>query len=520
MRYLLRLYFFKKVGLSWLIFFFLCSVYLITTQGYIQSSDGMSAYLVTRSIAERGELSIGEERKGLGVRGPDGKYYSKFGIGLSLAALPLYYLGKLAVPLLKMEEEFVTIFSCSLLNIFITALTGTLIPHLGMLLGLGKSISVILSFAYGLGSLAWFYSSVFYSQPLISLLIVVALIFSLKCGGVWYGSILTGLCLGYAVIIRYETIILWPVFFLYRVFSKAQEKREVKDFIGDLILLSLPYLFFIGLSLGYNYLRYGSYVTTGYNLGRLFSGNPLSLFFHHFLSPGKGFFLYNPLFIFSLPGFYLFSKVRRNECFLFMLIVILYVAVYLKGRGWSVFAFGIRYFVQVIPLFTISLGFFIERFENKMWVKSVLVILFVLSAFIEISGLTVSPSRHYYKMRIKYGKEQMVPVIAYNVKEGLLVGQIIGMGEVLRTATEKERLQEMTTLALKRKSFLGEDDRYILQYGLTLNVPNFWWFYLSLYGFPREIVLSIMVLLILVILISSFGICRWLQNNDTLSGLR
>ena len=45
---------FEKCGVSCLIFFLLCSVYLITTQGYIQSSDGMSSYLTTRSIAEEG----------------------------------------------------------------------------------------------------------------------------------------------------------------------------------------------------------------------------------------------------------------------------------------------------------------------------------------------------------------------------------------------------------------------------------------------------------------------------------
>ena len=500
---------FERFGISWLIFFFLCSVYLITTQGYIQSSDGMSSYLVTRSIVERGNLSIGEERKGLGVEGPDGKYYSKFGIGLSFAAVPLYYLGKISAPFLQMDGDFVTIFSCSLLNVFIVALTGALIFQLGVLFGFEKCTAITLSIIYGLGSLAWFYSSVFYSQPLVSLLIVLALILSIKWRSVWYGSLLAGFSLGCAVITRYETIILLPVFFLYIVFMGMKEKRRTKDIILKLALLSLPFLFFVGLVLEYNYLRYGSYLSTGYNLAQLFTGNPLGRLFHHFFSPGKGFFLYNPLFVFSLPGLYFFYKKRRKEFLLFLLILALYVSFYVTIESWNVFAFGSRFMVPLIPLFVISLGFFFERFGNRGCMRNVFIFLFILSTFIEIAGLTVSPSRHYYKMRIKYGQEGMAPIIAHNFKEGLLVGQIFEVGEVLKNTIDKNKLQEMTGLALKRKSFLGEDDCFILKYGLTLNVPNFWWFYLYLYGFPPGIILFIIIVLISVIFICSFNLYRW-----------
>ena len=81
------------LGLACLLF----SVYLFTFSGRYHSSDEMSMLVATDSLARRGAWDIdllrwmGEQQ---GTIGPDGHLYSRKGIGTTLAAFPLTWLGQ------------------------------------------------------------------------------------------------------------------------------------------------------------------------------------------------------------------------------------------------------------------------------------------------------------------------------------------------------------------------------------------------------------------------------------------
>jgi hypothetical protein len=79
------------------LFALLLAVYLLAYSGEVQSSDELSMFCVTQSLATRGTTDTEAIRwMGLqpGTYGLDGRLYSKYGLGTSLAAVPLCALGR------------------------------------------------------------------------------------------------------------------------------------------------------------------------------------------------------------------------------------------------------------------------------------------------------------------------------------------------------------------------------------------------------------------------------------------
>ncbi len=74
---------------------FLFACYLLTYTGVLESSDGLSMFATTESIARRGEADANQLLwMGLqqGSFGPDGDLYSRKGVGMTLLAWPLVWL--------------------------------------------------------------------------------------------------------------------------------------------------------------------------------------------------------------------------------------------------------------------------------------------------------------------------------------------------------------------------------------------------------------------------------------------
>src|ERR671926_795037 len=65
---------------------------LLFQQGEITVSDGATMYRTDKSIVQHASLTI-PAHYGNGIKGVGGHYYSKYGLGLSLLALPPYLLG-------------------------------------------------------------------------------------------------------------------------------------------------------------------------------------------------------------------------------------------------------------------------------------------------------------------------------------------------------------------------------------------------------------------------------------------
>ena len=102
-------------------------------------------YEVTKSIAERFDLSIPEGSEG--ITGSDGRTYSLYGLGWSILAVPFYLSGKW----LGMPPENLVL----MLNPMAGAVCVTLVFLFSIALGYTRRSSLAVAIFYGLGSMAW-----------------------------------------------------------------------------------------------------------------------------------------------------------------------------------------------------------------------------------------------------------------------------------------------------------------------------------------------------------------------------
>ena len=138
------------------LFLFLLSVYMLTYSGTLHSSDGQAMFSVAESFVRRLDYDINQIRwMGLqqGSFGPDGNLYCRKGLGTSLVAIPLAWLG-LVVPFWGVVQ------TTMLLNVFVTALTGTVLFLYVRRLGYSQSTGGAIALIYGLGTMAWPYAKI------------------------------------------------------------------------------------------------------------------------------------------------------------------------------------------------------------------------------------------------------------------------------------------------------------------------------------------------------------------------
>jgi hypothetical protein len=128
---------------------FLLTAFLSVSSGIIASSDGVITFKVTEALVERGEITLSPivaENVPIGV---GGKPVSRFGLALSLAAAPLYLLGKLVC--LFTPEAFQSLAlkgSVSLTNAIVSALVCLLLFLTGKRLGYPDRVPLQLTMSF------------------------------------------------------------------------------------------------------------------------------------------------------------------------------------------------------------------------------------------------------------------------------------------------------------------------------------------------------------------------------------
>ncbi|MCC6629365.1 MAG: phospholipid carrier-dependent glycosyltransferase [Chloroflexi bacterium] len=201
----------------------LLAIYALTLSGDFMISDGEVVFQTTVALADRGELRLACN-PGLPqiVPGVGGQCFSKYGLGMPLLAAVAYRLGGWTAPLLAppgADPIALGHFGVSALNLVLTAATGALIYAMGRVWYDSRWLGLILALLYGLTTSAWPYSKVFFSEPLIAFLLVVAaaaLAHATPVGRLRAGWVaVAGAALGFAVLTKIATVVLVPLFVLY-----------------------------------------------------------------------------------------------------------------------------------------------------------------------------------------------------------------------------------------------------------------------------------------------------------------
>ncbi len=345
--------------------------YLLTFNGQFHSIDEFNLYAMTESLVQLGSTSVPQTNFAA--------YHNQVGeheIGFPIVAVPLYALAK--------NFKFLNnIYFVMLLNPFLVALSSALIYLIARELDYSASGSAFSAFAYGFGSLGWFYALSFYREPLVGFLLLVSIYGMLGWRNLGNRSLLYIGILALLLSPLVKVNILFSLPFLFLVARKRDQNWTWRTYVAVSAVLLGVFLLFQLLY----YWRTGGWwdylqilQTTPYQI--------LLRIYGQLLSPVKGLVFYMPIFVLAMFG--LWNMRRRHPfvttglglAFMALLGATSFYSVWYGGQSW-----GPRLLVPIIPIIMIPLAGLWDRLER--WPLRVLVLLlFLVSVSIQFAVAT------------------------------------------------------------------------------------------------------------------------------------
>ena len=490
----------SKTHLTLFLFFF--SVYVLTGQGSIQSADGKIMFLLTQAMVENHSVSFSEI---VSLSDTPGPQYSKYGLGMSVLAIPFYLFGKLLSFLLGIEASLATQFTVSMINAMLTALSCLMVFRIATeRFEFTLRIGLFLALGFGLSTIAWYYSEDFMSEPATTFFLLSAVYWVTGKDRATRDLLWAGTFLALAVSCRLAALVVIPGFIFYQwmVWAESAEK-DIKQLVMDLLRPAIPVVAVLMLIMIYNYLRFGGPLETGYEK---ISGRFLLGFFGILFSPGKSLFLFNPLTLFGCLASMFFLREQRKTALLFGWLIVSHLVLFSFWHSWQGgMSWGPRLMLVVLPYLILPIGFLLR--EHKQAVKIPVLLALVVGILIQLPSVTVNVARYYYEMSRDFGSLGHDQIL-FSPQYSQLLGQSKQVAVVFENLDDELQMAQMVSLAKKGERFLGADVSVVLENGLAVNAPNFWWYYMYLFGYPFYFWLLPPVALVGVIMVSGYKLYR------------
>ena len=354
---------------------------LLLIPGSVMESDGQSMLQVTRSLVERGDVTVSAPRYGelIGVQGVGGRLYSKYGPGQSIAAIPLWLVGRALASLVPPSfGAELPVMAASTLPAIAVALSAALLLLTALELGASLGGAIALALVYSVATPALVYATQWFSEPLTGCALLAAFYLLLRDRRLptWWGPLAAGAATACAVATRSEVLVLMPAMVVYAVLSTGpQPGRRRQRLLGMLVPLVMT-LAALGF---YNLARFGSPLETGYSYGDVFAyrdthpTHSLDSFvqgvYGLVLSPGKGLLEYAPVMALAPFAAVILWARRRAETALLLALIGLQVAGHANLLiswlgGWS---WGPRFLVPVLPFMMLLLVPLFEARGQLHW---------------------------------------------------------------------------------------------------------------------------------------------------------
>ena len=437
-------------------------------------------FLLTQAMVESQSISFSEV---VSLNDAPDLKYSKYGLGMSVLAIPFYLFGKALSFLLGIEVSLTTQFMVSMINALLTALSCLMVFRFATeRLELNSRTGLFLALGFGLSTISWYYSEDFMSEPAATLFLLLAVYYvtnrdplTRKRDLVWAGTFLAT-----AVFCRLSVLIVVPGFILYQWMLWAEsEEKDIKVLVMDLVRPAIPVIVVLTIIMIYNFLRFGNPLTTGYEN---FNGKFLIGFFGLLFSPGKSLFLFNPLILFGCLAFSLFLREQKKIALLFGWLIVSHLLLFSFWWSWQGgMSWGPRLMLVVIPYLILPVGIFMR--EYKQAVKIPVVVMLMAGILIQLPSVSFNIARYYYEMNKEFGSLGHDQIL-FSPQHSQLIGQIKQVAVVLENLDDEIQMAQMVSLAKSNERFLGADISVVLDNGLAVNAPNFWWYYMYLFGYP------------------------------------
>jgi len=320
-------------------------------------------------------------------------------------------------------------------------------------------VSAATAFVLGLGTMCWRYSVWDFSEvtQMFFFLLSVYLVLKNSSRASFAGS------LSYAFLILLKTsyLLYIPIFLIYIFLRNRPDLKIAASRIAS-------FLSFISISLGFllvlNYLRFGDIFEFGYgkealmfSIGGIQRNIPKLLFYLD-----KGIFIYNPVLILSIIGYFKFTKLFRREAILFISIIVINLLTTSMWHMWyGGWCWGPRLLVPMIAFWLLPFYIILPK---RGIVRFAVVSLIVISVLIQV--LSVFAGNLEYNL-----------ICDTNDKEGLRKGmpaQIIGSAIILKHKILKnDNLYKLSEFGVDSDSAVDTSASECYR-GL-----DFWYFYLA-----------------------------------------
>ena len=389
-------------------FFFL--FFTLTNAGWYKAGDELFMVQVARQMVTKGQIGFDlteppqdPHSEDYIAKGPDGRYYTKWGLGQSLVEAPFIFLHRLttfihlpthiggALPGVPYHSEWMFLILCPSL---ISAIGCALVYCLGRRLGYSERLAMVLSLVYGLCTMVWPYSKSLMSEGTLNAVILGGVYAAVSYSTDNHKRWLTvcGACLGFAAITKITSFVVVPLVMGYLLAS-----RDFRSTLWNVGLFFLPPLLLgLGVEGWHNAVRYGTIWPSGYDKGwgALGFSTPLYVGLWGLLaSPGKSFFLYAPVCLLGLVSARGFFQRNRKEALLFLEIAAAYTLLHAVWCLWAGdWAWGPRFLLVITPYLILPAGVFFGSWPMKSRVaRWVTVGVLVFSVWVQILGVSVHP---------------------------------------------------------------------------------------------------------------------------------
>jgi len=375
----------KKNKIPILIFSILSLIYFFTAKGYLAAPDSEFSLRTAKSIVEKGSLKINttHHERGYVFHADDGRIYSKYGIGLALLWIPYVIAGKLMASLTSLPEDLLIRFLISFYNIFFGAGAAVIMFLIIRFFKAPKKIAFASALVFGLATMCWRYSVSDFSEITQTFFLLLTVYSVLKNNK--KSLIIGGFSFGFLILLRVSNLLYIPILILFILLNNKQIK---KNKIKNLLFFMTFILVFLSIIMFLNYVRFGDIFESGYrddeslifNLGIMPGNISRLLFTFH-----KGIFIYNPILLIGILGYFNLFKVHKKESLLFLGIIItnlcFYASFYTYHGDWS---WGPRYLVIALPFYLLPL-FTLPR--KNLIIRSFLIMFIVTSFFIQLTSV-------------------------------------------------------------------------------------------------------------------------------------
>jgi hypothetical protein len=371
-------------------FVFLFCAYAATTSRELPWGDAGPMFRVAERLVARGEVSTDMPwPPSAPATGRGGRFYALNPLVPSLIHIPGVLIRNAAVQIAPATGPYVRAMACHVGPAAMGALACLFLYLIALELGVSRRAAALIALLTAFGSPVWVYARSPYSEVSQIACFTGALLYLMRLvrDPSARHALLFGLWAGLTVntkIVYATSIVGAGLFLLYaRPLRDGPARIAFVKMAGWVALGLLPGLL---MFLGYNQIRWGKALSSGYPISALAEGSWSAGLWGMFLSPGKSLFLYAPPLLLSLWA--VPRLLRRAPLYVLGMTAMVLPPLLLSAAVvcWSGdYAWGPRYAMFAVPAFLAPGALVLDQLLN--WrARAVVVSVAVIGAFVQVLG--------------------------------------------------------------------------------------------------------------------------------------